>query len=228
MAGEVARGRYTHNPNFKEFAHNPIHDLESLWWVGVWCMMWHYPVPDDEEVDPENKDHINLMIEHGTELFPSYHMPADDTRIQEIDSPTSYAARGAAGYPVPIIGILVRLNDIRQCISWAHMKTQKQLPRVDASYFTEVLRIADPVGNTSDDEDNDPSDAPKRRASIYRMIGAKLTQKVGDSDLPDQLLWPLHSIDDHTKWLQTKAHPKRRNHGHGIVNMDIHEVYFDG
>ena len=24
------------------FAHNPLHDLESLWWVGLWILLCHY------------------------------------------------------------------------------------------------------------------------------------------------------------------------------------------
>ena len=71
MAGEVIRGRYTHQPEFQNFAHNPIHDLESLWWVGVWCMMWHYPVSDTHEIEPSKKEHITQMTNYGKVLFPT-------------------------------------------------------------------------------------------------------------------------------------------------------------
>jgi hypothetical protein len=40
MAVEVELGAYlTH---LGVFSHNPLHDLESLWWVGVWFLSCHY------------------------------------------------------------------------------------------------------------------------------------------------------------------------------------------
>ena len=223
MAGEVIRGRYTHQPEFQNFAHNPIHDLESLWWVGVWCMMWHYPVSDTHEIEPSKKEHITQMTNYGKVLFPTYHELTDDTRIQEVDSQTTYRKRGMSKYPRPIAAMIVRLDDFRQCIAWAHRKTQMQLPRT-ASYFNDVLLVADPAKTLTDDENLEPL---RMRLPVYEMITTKLSEQVGGYAIPNTLLWPLESIDSHSDWLKTKAHPEPRIHAHGILNMDAQESYFD-
>ena len=41
MAVEVERGTYIYHGSLF-FSHNPLHDLESLWWVGVWLLLCHY------------------------------------------------------------------------------------------------------------------------------------------------------------------------------------------
>ena len=41
MAVEVERGAYIYHGSLF-FSHNPLHDLESLWWVGVWFLLCHY------------------------------------------------------------------------------------------------------------------------------------------------------------------------------------------
>lgn len=223
MAGEVIRGQYTHQPAFKGFAHNPIHDLESLWWVGVWCMMRHYPVSDSLELEPSQKEHIAQMTNYGNELFPTYHDLTDDTRIQEVDSQTNYRTRGMTNYSTPIAAMIVRLDDFRQCIAWAHQRTQKQLPRT-ASYYTDVLLVPDPSQTLTDDEDTEPH---VKRLSVYEMITARLSEKVEGIAIPNTLLWPLESTESHSEWLKTKARPQPRTHSHGILNMDAQESYFD-
>ncbi len=186
-------------------------------------MMWHYPVSDSLELEPSQKEHIVQMTNYGKELFPTYHDLTDDTRIQEVDSDTIYRKRGMSGYPLPIAAMLVRLDDFRQCIAWAHRKTQMQLPRA-ASYFTDVLLVADPGDTLTDDENLEPF---RTRLPVYEMITAKLREPVEGHDIPNMLLWPLESIDGHSDWLKTKAHPEPRTHAHGILNMDAQESYFD-
>ncbi|KJA27947.1 hypothetical protein HYPSUDRAFT_156193 [Hypholoma sublateritium FD-334 SS-4] len=228
MSGEVARGRYTHQPTFEAFAHNPIHDLESLWWVGVWCTMWHYPVPDDEEVGDSKQEHINLMLTHGNQLFPSYHGVAEQTRIDEIYSPVTYRRRGLGQYDKPMKSFISRLERFRQCIAWAHRKTQKLLPRNDASYFTDVLRVSDPLMVSATDLHNVEDDNPEnvgRMRPVFDMIYIILTRTVVGMGVPDQLLWPLDSIKQHSDWLKTKKYPEPRIHAHGAVN--VHHVNKD-
>ncbi|KAL4242335.1 hypothetical protein ABKN59_011958, partial [Abortiporus biennis] len=53
MAYEVALGEYiaqdlpneTYRPrprSFPTFFHNPLHDLESIWWICLWGVFLHY------------------------------------------------------------------------------------------------------------------------------------------------------------------------------------------
>ena len=229
MSGEVARGKYTHQPAFEPFMHNPIHDLESLWWVGVWCMMWHYPVSDTEELDSSKDQHISQMLAYGNLLFPTYHGVAEQIRIDEIVSPTTYRRRGLAEFDKPIKSFISRLERFRQCIAWAHRKIQKELPRRDASYFTNVLRVSDPlkvkVSNKENVEDDNPANAAKMKP-VFDMVHLILTRTVLPGiDTPDQLLWPLDSIKQHSDWLKTKKCPEPRKHAHGAVN--VHHVNKD-
>lgn len=225
MAGEVARGQYTHQPNFKPFAHNPVHDLESLWWVVVWCMIWHYPVPEDSALPEAKHNHVAQMKEHGMKLFPSYHT-WDKTRLLEIDSHQLYARRANGYNDPPITAIHLRLDHIRQCISWAHQATQKSLPR-SASYFTEDLLVADPYHISIQQE---KLNLPQiNRLPVYDMIMAKVKARVADLSYPDRCLWPLDSIAQHSEWLRTKRLPVHlpRSQASGPVNMDYEENYYD-
>ncbi|KAG9028446.1 hypothetical protein FRB95_006478, partial [Tulasnella sp. JGI-2019a] len=49
MAIEVANGGYLFHPVLSDgqspqpFRHNPLHDLESVWWVATWSMVSHSP-----------------------------------------------------------------------------------------------------------------------------------------------------------------------------------------
>ena len=33
---------YIYDPYCKVFCPNPLHDIESLWWVGIWFLLLHY------------------------------------------------------------------------------------------------------------------------------------------------------------------------------------------
>ncbi len=225
MSGEVARGRYTDRPEHKNFLHNPIHDLESLWWVGVWCLMWHYPVSEYQHVSPSEKEHIDKMKEHGMKLFPSYHQPLSDRRITEIHSQVKYRRRDVRSYPLSIKVMIARMNDIRQCISWAHQRIQRALPRDDASYFSDVLCVADPSTTVSDmDTENHP------RLPIFEMVISKLERVISGIGVPNDLLWPLESIDDHKEWLKSRTRLKLReeDNGTGVINFKLDgDGYFD-
>ena len=49
------------------FSHNPLHDLESLWWVGVWFLLCHYcPNKVGEKIV---QLHIYVIKNFGATLF---------------------------------------------------------------------------------------------------------------------------------------------------------------
>ena len=199
MSGEVTCGKYTYQPQHKVFLHNPVHDLESLWWVGVWCLMWHYPVPERRSVGPDKDPHIKIMKEHGVKLFPSHHSPVNDTRTREIHHMTRYSSRSTDDslYPDEIFAMVSRMDLFRQCISWGHRATQEELPRNDASYFSKVLRINDPAETTSS------RILDKHALPMFDMVTCKLEthfpfHRDGKEVEPrDYTLWPLNAMKKH-------------------------------
>ena len=66
MAVEVENFGYMHHP-YSVFSHNPLHDLESLWWVGVWFLLCHYKPSNLRDVAV--KEHIELIKALGQTLF---------------------------------------------------------------------------------------------------------------------------------------------------------------
>src|SRR5271168_5238859 len=66
MAVEVERSEYTYHPDF-DFCHNPLHDLESLWWIGVWFAFWHYK--PSSLLDATVQQHMKVVKQIGQTLF---------------------------------------------------------------------------------------------------------------------------------------------------------------
>ncbi|KAI0797195.1 hypothetical protein C8Q75DRAFT_231046 [Abortiporus biennis] len=73
IAYEVAEGRYLAEslleddypmPDpFPTFFHNPLHDLESIWWICIWGVCLHYiqEDPDQERLRAQLTEAINLF-----------------------------------------------------------------------------------------------------------------------------------------------------------------------
>jgi hypothetical protein len=73
MAWEISKGSYCFfgndsNDSFDDmepdypFQHNPIHDLESLWWIAIWTLTWNSPSGSPRNGD-QNIWHWNIF--HG-------------------------------------------------------------------------------------------------------------------------------------------------------------------
>ena len=60
-------GAYLTQPYMRFFSHNPLHDLESLWWVGVWFLLCHYPPSNLRDTTVQN--HIKVVKNFGWTLF---------------------------------------------------------------------------------------------------------------------------------------------------------------
>ena len=64
-------GEYLNKPVMDQhgrgFSHNPLHDLESLWWVGVWSLLCHYS--PNGVGDPMVQKHIMAIKTYGRTLF---------------------------------------------------------------------------------------------------------------------------------------------------------------
>jgi hypothetical protein len=67
MAVEMELGAYIYHPYCEVFSHNPLHDLESLWWVGIWFLLYHYKL-SRLEVDAVQK-HVKVVKKFDQTLF---------------------------------------------------------------------------------------------------------------------------------------------------------------
>jgi len=66
MAVEVQSSKYMFYPK-SDFSHNPLHDLESLWWVGGWFLLCHYrPI---HRLEDKVQTHIKVVKGVGESLF---------------------------------------------------------------------------------------------------------------------------------------------------------------
>ena len=61
----VENGKYLHQVGV--FSHNPLHDLESLWWVGVWSLLLHYS--PSKVGNSTVQEHVALIKSFGEALF---------------------------------------------------------------------------------------------------------------------------------------------------------------
>ncbi|KAI0797189.1 hypothetical protein C8Q75DRAFT_230968 [Abortiporus biennis] len=73
IAYEVAEGdyiaeslpddQYPMPDTFPTFFHNPLHDLESIWWICIWGVCLHYiqEDPDQERLRAQLREAINLF-----------------------------------------------------------------------------------------------------------------------------------------------------------------------
>ena len=64
-------GAYLNQPYLYQvdgvFSHNPLHDLESLWWVGVWFLLCHYEPSELEDITVQQ--HIKVVKQFCETLF---------------------------------------------------------------------------------------------------------------------------------------------------------------
>jgi hypothetical protein len=65
MAVEVEAGAYINQAGV--LSHNPLHDLESLWWVGVWYLLCHYQPGNPRDITVQQ--HIKVVKKYGETLF---------------------------------------------------------------------------------------------------------------------------------------------------------------
>jgi len=76
MSSEVAHGSYLFGPHRAyvhkpPFLHNPLHDLESLWWILVWFLFLKVArQPKEEGFIPSNTQ-VNFQSMSAQEFFPS-------------------------------------------------------------------------------------------------------------------------------------------------------------
>lgn len=237
MAGEAMKRKYSVLEYLKRnnkipFIYNPIHDLESLWWTGVYCIFFHYPPSVNNISQSESWNFNSTDLEHieqiqmdAQELFPvsRYGPLVYDLRMEEIHDETRFESRIVRdNYPAVIQAFGSSLNNIRQCISWAYEEIQSGLPRSDAAYFIDVLRIADPTiisdGRRTPASGNVEASVHDQVLQILEVLGQAPAMQV------DVTLWPSDSTEkQRNDWSEThlvKSRLRTRKEPRGFIIVE--------
>ena len=139
MAVEVESGAYIYQSD-EVFWHNPLHDLESLWWVGIWLLLCHYDPSNlrDTTVQP----HIEVVKSYGETLFNNHIYP--HSRRQALTSSELLSKVKPLAFPVPVQHFIVLLNRFRGHLV-TYYKIYNPMVSQDPSFF-----IPDPHRNFGD------------------------------------------------------------------------------
>jgi hypothetical protein len=133
MAVEVEAGAYM-NQVGGIFLHNSLHDLESLWWVGVWFLLCHYKSSGFR--DSTVQRHIEIVKTFGETLF--------NNRIYALNR--RHALTGAVpgsalltnieplSYPKSVQYLVVALDEFREQLV-AYYTKYKPKASQDRSFF---------------------------------------------------------------------------------------------
>ena len=73
MAVEAELGVCISQPSRLFFSNNPLHDLESLWWVGVWYLLCHYQTSKLRDIAVQQ--HIEVVVKRFGETLFTYQDP---------------------------------------------------------------------------------------------------------------------------------------------------------
>lgn len=131
MAVEVLNSRCLWNIRF--FAiHNPLHDLESLWWVGVWCLVCHYS-PNAALDTPEIREHIKQLQMTKHRLFSSCADPFKYTRMEYVIA-GRFANLASTQFSEPLQNFYLILERMRAELSDRLRAVETRFP-IDIGYF---------------------------------------------------------------------------------------------
>ena len=129
MAVEVQSSGYIYYPEF-EFSHNPLHDLESLWWIGVWFLFYHYK-PVSNLLDDIVQRHLKLIQTAAQGLFnKGADLPS--SRRRALINQNTLAASNPRSFPTTVQYLVVVVHRFRAQL----VEYYKNYEPHDQSFFT--------------------------------------------------------------------------------------------
>ena len=129
MAVEVQSSGYIYYPE-SDFSHNPLHDLESLWWVGVWFLLYHYK-PASNLLDDIVQRHLKLIKTAAQSLFNNgANLP--NSRRQALIRQDTLAASNPRSFPTTVQYLVVVVHKFRAQL----VEYYKNYEPHDRSFFT--------------------------------------------------------------------------------------------
>lgn len=138
MAAEVAEGRYKFVPHRgakKAFYFNPLHDLESVWWLLVWSLFQHIPEEchDPEVIMQQTEAKRRLCFD----IFTRTNCLMDQTAFFDIVESTLHSDLRSLALKVDDLLVLLRQN---------YQSAERVIPIPKTAFDTvhkEVLGIKD-------------------------------------------------------------------------------------
>ena len=136
MAVEVEAGAYINQAG--ELSHNPLHDLESLWWIGVWFLLCHYQPSNLRNITVQR--HIEVVKKYGETLFNNRRGVSPLSRRQALTGPVLLANIQARSFSTANQHLIVLLNSFRKQLV-AHYERYKPKPKApqNRSFFNPDL-----------------------------------------------------------------------------------------
>ena len=118
------------------FSHNPLHDLESLWWVGIWLLLCHY---DPSKLrDTTVQQHIEVVKSYGETLFNSCANSPRPSRRVALTGPDILRNVLPLVFPKAIQHLIISLDLFRAQLV-THYKLYEPMAFQDRSFFTPDL-----------------------------------------------------------------------------------------
>ena len=130
MAVEVENSGYRYYPD-SHFSHNPLHDLESLWWIGVWFLLCHYEPNNIRDVAV--KEHSELIKAFGQTLFNNGADPS--SRRDALIKSTILGKSDPTSFSKPVQYLVVALSKFRAQLVGYYQEYVPMEPQ-DRSFFT--------------------------------------------------------------------------------------------
>ena len=133
MAVEVEQGAYIYLVS-TVFSQNPLHDLESLWWVGVWFLLCHYRPRKLREITVQ--EHIHVVKKYGGTLFNNHIGPL--SRRIALIAPDIIANVDPLSFPEAVQRLTVLLESFRDQLV-KYYEIYKPMASQDPSFFNPDL-----------------------------------------------------------------------------------------
>ncbi|KAI6038241.1 hypothetical protein EDC04DRAFT_3113831 [Pisolithus marmoratus] len=131
MACEVEAQKYlftAHRPKPKgrtfkpPFRFNPLHDMESIWWIPTWVLYYH--------VDQDGSQPSSGQSTWFTDYFPGRHISRTNAFLAHMDYEVLPASFHRAAHEV---------EDMHQELVTAYFNSEKEMPPVEEPAYTEPL-----------------------------------------------------------------------------------------
>ena len=148
MAVEAEAGAYLNKPYLYQlgvfFSHNPLHDLESLWWVGLWFLLCHYKPPKTGTVPK----HIKVVKKFSESLFNN--LSDALSRRHTLTGSTLFANTKPSSFPDGVKYFIVILEMYREQLVGCY-ESYKPKATQDRSFFIPNVhgKFGDEIGSAS-------------------------------------------------------------------------------
>jgi hypothetical protein len=160
------------------FRYGILHDMESIWWIALWCLFMRRPV--DDESDPDSQRQTANLI------FPRYHSTTDHRSF--LFTFAGMWKRNVASLPAAFAPAAHHLALLNLALRSAYSATYKNFMDENTGFISSVAELAsDPSGSpvtihqTSQDKLRDVRDAVHHCKIIYLSFFESVRKRKGDA-----------------------------------------------